>query len=115
VAEEYPGTVVMGMDLAPIQPRDIPENCGFVVGDLTVDLEDYDDASMDLVHSRYPLYTFIDERFLHAGVTRDKWPKYINEVFRCLQPDTGWIQCCEMAAWTFENCEDSIFPEANKS
>jgi hypothetical protein len=54
VAQEHPSTTVMGMDLAPIQPRDIPANCSFVVGDLTVDLEDFHDASVDLVHSRYP-------------------------------------------------------------
>jgi hypothetical protein len=41
------------MDLSPIQPTDVPVNCEFVVGDLTSELDDFDDGHFDLVHSRY--------------------------------------------------------------
>jgi hypothetical protein len=41
------------MDLAPIQPLEVPQNCEFQVGDLTKDLADYYDESIDLVHARY--------------------------------------------------------------
>ena len=53
VADKFPTARVIGMDLSPIQPEDVPRNCEFVVGDLTQDLEDYNDGSMDLIHSRY--------------------------------------------------------------
>jgi hypothetical protein len=47
------------MDLSPIQPvDDVPTNCEFRVGDLTQNLEDYDDGSFDLIHSRY---VFMDQ------------------------------------------------------
>ena len=41
------------MDISPIQPTLSPANCEFLVGDLTTDLDEFDDGSIDLVHSRY--------------------------------------------------------------
>jgi hypothetical protein len=41
------------MDLTPVHPPEVPQNCEFQVGDLTKDLADYNDESIDLVHSRY--------------------------------------------------------------
>jgi ubiquinone/menaquinone biosynthesis C-methylase UbiE len=52
VADQFPTTRVIGMDLSPIQPGEMPLNCEFVVGDLTKDLDLFDDGSVDLVHSR---------------------------------------------------------------
>jgi ubiquinone/menaquinone biosynthesis C-methylase UbiE len=52
VAEQFPGAKVVGMDLSPIQPIDVPQNCEFVVGDLNEGLE-FDSGSMDLVQGRY--------------------------------------------------------------
>src|SRR5271167_630048 len=49
VADKYPSARVIGMDLAPVQPTLVPGNCEFVVGDLTRDMYNYDDGSMDLV------------------------------------------------------------------
>ena len=43
----------MGLDLAPIQPDYVPSNCEFMVGDLRTELDEFDDGSVDLVHSRY--------------------------------------------------------------
>jgi hypothetical protein len=43
---------VVGIDLSPIQPDFVPQNCEFVVADLNDGL-DFDDGSHDLVHSRY--------------------------------------------------------------
>lgn len=37
-----------------MQPEDVPENCEFIIGDLTEALSDFDDGSFDLVHSRSP-------------------------------------------------------------
>jgi ubiquinone/menaquinone biosynthesis C-methylase UbiE len=52
VADDYPRTRVIGMDLSPMQPTDVPANCEFVVGDLTETLDTFDDGSFDLIHSR---------------------------------------------------------------
>lgn len=56
VADQYPTARVVGMDLAPIQPDTVPSNCDFVVGDLTEDLDQFHDATVDLVQSRYVLF-----------------------------------------------------------
>lgn len=53
VAERYPSAIVVGMDLSPIQPTLVPENCEFIVADLNQGLDFYD-GSQDLVQSRYP-------------------------------------------------------------
>jgi ubiquinone/menaquinone biosynthesis C-methylase UbiE len=52
VSNEYPETNVRGIDLSPVQPTFIPRNCEFIAMDLTEGL-DFDEASQDLVHSRY--------------------------------------------------------------
>src|SRR5579859_177349 len=48
VAEDYPRATVIGLDLSPMQPEDVPENCEFIIGDLTECLADFDDGSFDL-------------------------------------------------------------------
>ena len=55
VADAFPNCRVLGMDIAPIQPRMVPANCEFMVGDVTDndDMEYFNDGSTDLVHSRY--------------------------------------------------------------
>ena len=52
VAEQFPCAQVIGMDLAPVQKK-APLNCKFLVGDLTVDLKQLKDGTIDLVHSRF--------------------------------------------------------------
>jgi hypothetical protein len=52
VADDFPRTRVIGMDLSPMQPNDVPLNCEFIVGDLTESLADFDDGSFDFIHSR---------------------------------------------------------------
>jgi ubiquinone/menaquinone biosynthesis C-methylase UbiE len=52
VAEEFPTTMVYGIDLSPIQQTSIPSNAQFRVMDLNEGLG-FDDGSTDLVHSRY--------------------------------------------------------------
>jgi ubiquinone/menaquinone biosynthesis C-methylase UbiE len=53
VAEEYPHTQIIGTDLSPVQPtEDIPPNCQFRVESLLEGLN-FNDGSIDLVHSRY--------------------------------------------------------------
>lgn len=53
VAEQYPTTQIIGLDLSPIQRAHIPNNCEFRVGDISTDLGQFHDGSVDLIHSRY--------------------------------------------------------------
>jgi SAM-dependent methyltransferase len=53
VADRFPDCHVTGMDISPVNPiYEIPENCYFIVDDLTNGLM-FNTGSMDLVHSRY--------------------------------------------------------------
>jgi ubiquinone/menaquinone biosynthesis C-methylase UbiE len=54
VADTYPRATVWGLDLSPPRVFGTPPNCQFLVGDLTKRLN-FDDGSLDLVHSRYVL------------------------------------------------------------
>jgi ubiquinone/menaquinone biosynthesis C-methylase UbiE len=51
VANQYPSATVHGLDLSPVLAEHFPDNCDFVVGDLANGLN-YDDETIDLVHSR---------------------------------------------------------------
>lgn len=58
VANEFVHAEVEGLDLAPIQPTNVPPNCRFVGGvDITDGLDPgaYPDGSYDLVQARYLL------------------------------------------------------------
>jgi ubiquinone/menaquinone biosynthesis C-methylase UbiE len=53
VAKEFPTTKVIGMDISPIiHLKELPKNLEFVFGDLTSDLDLFQDDSIDLAHSR---------------------------------------------------------------
>jgi len=51
-ALQFPKSYVIGMDISPVQPTDVPENCEFRCGDVTDCLGDFDAGSFDFVHSR---------------------------------------------------------------
>jgi len=98
VAEQYPMTAVLGVDISPVQPFSAPENCKFFLGNLSEGL-DFNDGTMDLVQSR----------ILMAGVTKEQWPGYLEEVYRIVKPGTGWAQMIETSA--FLVCDDDSVPE----
>lgn len=52
VADDYPTAHVVGTDLSPIQPTDVPSNAEFILMDLTQGLE-FETGSIDLLQSRY--------------------------------------------------------------
>ncbi|KAG8988747.1 hypothetical protein FRB94_002482 [Tulasnella sp. JGI-2019a] len=64
VAEEFPKAAVIGVDLAPIQPREVPPNCSFELFDLDGQQLPYPDCYFDVIHVRsvytgirnYPLF-----------------------------------------------------------
>jgi ubiquinone/menaquinone biosynthesis C-methylase UbiE len=52
VAQQFDKTKVIGIDLSPVRPAGVPENCEFRLADLTTGLN-FPDESVDLIHSRY--------------------------------------------------------------
>lgn len=51
VAQEFPLTKVIGIDLSPIQPTDVPDNCEFRVESLLDGLT-FDTGSVDYLQER---------------------------------------------------------------
>ncbi|PFH54301.1 hypothetical protein AMATHDRAFT_135556 [Amanita thiersii Skay4041] len=74
IADEFPGAEVIGIDLAPIQPRSVPPNCTFELCDLDQSNIPYPDNHFDLVHARS----------MHTGI-RD-YPRFLQEIVRILRP-----------------------------
>jgi predicted RNA methylase len=57
VADEYPGATVMGVDISPVQPTSVPENCSFMMDNMLEGLS-FDTDSVDLAHSRFVLKVY---------------------------------------------------------
>jgi Methyltransferase domain len=116
VADEFPTARVIGLDLSPIQPTLVPLNCEFMVGDLTQDLGDFNEGSIDLVHSRQVTFQIFANKFrmVGTGVRRGQWDKYINDTFRILKPGAGWAQFVETSGvkWDDDSVpEDSLYSQ----
>ncbi|KAE9409660.1 S-adenosyl-L-methionine-dependent methyltransferase [Gymnopus androsaceus JB14] len=73
MADEFPRAEVIGIDLAPLQPRTVPPNCTFELCDLETGIP-YPDGYFDLVHARS----------MHIGI-RD-YPQLLQEAIRVLRP-----------------------------
>ena len=50
-----------------------------------------------------------------SGVRVDQWPGYITEIFRILNPGTGWAQCTEGGApfWDGPVPNDSYYAQVD--
>jgi ubiquinone/menaquinone biosynthesis C-methylase UbiE len=58
VATEFPSATVYGLDIAPVTRSDVPSNCSFITLDMNEGPFPFEDASMDLVNSRYIFHHF---------------------------------------------------------
>ncbi|KDQ65156.1 hypothetical protein JAAARDRAFT_202378 [Jaapia argillacea MUCL 33604] len=74
IADEFSRVEVTGVDIAPIQPRDVPPNCAFELCDLEGHDLPYVSNSYDVIHVRS----------IHTGI-RD-YRQFIIEVTRMLRP-----------------------------
>ncbi|KAI8380055.1 hypothetical protein BD560DRAFT_432297 [Blakeslea trispora] len=84
IAGEYPKSTVIGIDIAPIYPKDIiPSNCVFYQCNVLNKLP-FEDNTFD--------YIFM--RFMGQGVESDKWASVLAELVRVLKP-RGWIEWIE--------------------
>jgi len=74
MADDFPRAEVIGVDLAPIQPRTVPPNCTFELCDLDQQNIPYPDNHFDFIHAR----------FMHTGV--HDYPRFLEEIGRLLRP-----------------------------
>ncbi|KAF9013873.1 S-adenosyl-L-methionine-dependent methyltransferase [Cyathus striatus] len=74
MADEFPRAEVIGIDLAPIQPRTVPPNCTFELCDLDQWHIPYPDSHFDVIHARS----------MHVGI--HNYPRFMQEVARLLRP-----------------------------
>ncbi|KAI6045759.1 S-adenosyl-L-methionine-dependent methyltransferase [Pisolithus marmoratus] len=74
LADEFPTAEVIGVDLAPLQPREVPENCTFELCDLDQFFLPYPSEHFDVIHAR----------FMHTGISN--YPRFLNEIARMLRP-----------------------------
>ena len=51
-ADEFPSALVIGTDLSPIQPTDVPPNCKFYVDDFESEWTFGPDETFDFIHGR---------------------------------------------------------------
>jgi SAM-dependent methyltransferase len=81
-ADEYPSAQVLGTDISPIQPEQVPPNCEFLIDDCTKDW---------IFHSKFD---FIHTRAIVA-VIKD-WPRLLEQAYANLKPG-GYVECQELA------------------
>lgn len=76
--DQYPGTEVIGVDTAPVQPDILPPNVIFEIDDIEHDWL-WPEASFDLIHGRELIMTIHD------------WPRLIRQAHSRLKPG-GYLQ-----------------------
>lgn len=94
VADMYPSAQVIGVDIAPIQPKWVASNCQFEIDDVE-ETWTFKDNSFDFIHFRDPLY-----------VVRN-WPRLMEQCYSHTKPG-GW---CELACiYPVPMCDDGTMP-----
>ena len=94
VADMYPSAQVIGVDIAPIQPKWVASNCQFEIDDVEEPWT-FKENSFDFIHFRDPLY-----------VIRN-WPRLMEQCYTHTKPD-GW---CELACiYPVPMCDDGTMP-----
>ena len=99
-ADEHPEATVKGIDLSPIQPQMVPENCYFEVDDYALDWLDRE--KYDLIHARWLI-----------GSVRD-WPGFYRKCYDALVPG-GWLDMAEPDARGYRSYADggNLLPKEN--
>jgi SAM-dependent methyltransferase len=94
VADMYPSAQVIGVDIAPIQPKWTASNCQFEIDDVE-ETWTFKENSFDFIHFRDPLY-----------VVRN-WPRLMEQCYSHTKPG-GW---CELACiYPVPMCDDGTMP-----
>jgi SAM-dependent methyltransferase len=90
MADEIPQAHVFGVDLSPIQPKWVPENCRFHVDDYEDAWTYREDEKFDYIHGR-----------ALSGTVAD-WARFYGQIRSNLKPD-GWVEMQEYDAWIFSD------------
>ncbi|CAJ0543231.1 Ff.00g004750.m01.CDS01 [Fusarium sp. VM40] len=80
-ADDHPETVVIGVDLSPIQPSMIPPNAQFQIDDLEDDWTFSE--PFDFIYTRFMTVSFAN------------WPRFFDQSFTNLNPG-GWIEVLDI-------------------
>ncbi|PHH64494.1 hypothetical protein CDD81_4569 [Ophiocordyceps australis] len=94
MADEFPSAAVAGVDLSPIQPEWVPNNCRFHI-------DDYEDT---WTYSRKERFDYIHGRAL--GGTSSNWHRFYRQVMDNLKPG-GWVEMHEYDACIYSQ-DDSL-------
>ncbi|KAH7357650.1 S-adenosyl-L-methionine-dependent methyltransferase [Pyrenochaeta sp. MPI-SDFR-AT-0127] len=81
-ADEHPSARVLGTDLSPIQPAQVPPNCEFLIDDCE---EEW------IFHNQFD---FIHTRAMVAAIK--DWSRFFGQAYANLQPG-GYLECQEIA------------------
>ncbi|KAK5995344.1 Methyltransferase pytC [Cladobotryum mycophilum] len=90
MADEYPSSTIYGVDLSPIQPDWVPNNCKFYVDDYEDQWTYSEDEKFDFIHGRALLGS------------SSNWPRFYSQAMKHLKPG-GWIEIQEYDAWIFSD------------
>jgi len=85
MADRHPEAQVTGIDLSPIQPELVPENCAFEIDDANMKWT-WPENYFDFVHVR--------EMFGSIG----DWEAFAQEALHCIKPN-GYIEIVEHSTW----------------
>jgi SAM-dependent methyltransferase len=81
-ADEHPSARVLGTDLSPIQPAQVPPNCEFLI----------DDCEQDWIFHHQ--FDYIHTRALVAAVK--DWDRFFEQAYANLKPG-GYLECQDVA------------------
>ncbi|KAI4677850.1 hypothetical protein J4E81_010780 [Alternaria sp. BMP 2799] len=81
-ADEHPSARVLGTDLSPIQPAQVPPNCEFLIDDCEQDWIFHD--QFDYIHTRAMVAAIKD------------WDRFFAQAYANLKPG-GYLECQDLA------------------
>ena len=94
-ADEFPGAVVIGTDLSPIQPGFVPPNIKFYVDDFEQSWEFPEVGKFDYIHWRSL-----------SGSTAN-WSKLYRQAYENLKPG-AWLEVHEYDAWVYSDSDPKM-------
>ncbi|PQE27889.1 hypothetical protein CJF30_00009076 [Rutstroemia sp. NJR-2017a BBW] len=97
-ADAHPSAEVVGVDIAPIQPRWVPPNCQFQVDDITMPWTWQQDR-FDFIFLRDLLFSIRD------------WPSLIQQCYNHVKPG-GWVEFESILGVL--SCDDGTLPPGSK-
>jgi trans-aconitate methyltransferase len=97
-ADEFPGALVLGVDLSPIQPGSVPPNCKFYVDDIESAWTFNPEEAFDFIHGRALAGSIANFDMLY------------RRTYENLKPD-GWLEMQEYQS-TFYSDDDPTLSKA---